>query len=387
MSDSDSIVDLLVFGGGMAGMSAAARACSDGASVVLVEKGPAIGGSAMYAGFIWTAPTVEVMREVNPDGDPALSAEVVEHYGDALDWVRSLGVHVADPVTVLGYGRGSQTDMANYLLACDRLVRERGEVLVGWSAQRLLFEDGAVVGAEIENGSGERRVIRARSTLLATGGFGGDPGAARRAHPSAGGQPAAAGEPEQRRRRPSARPVGGRRLRTAERRLLRPPDPVEGRLQQPLRVHRSHLLPLRARRPAQPGGQAVLRRDDRRSPEHALRARPAGGARAARLRPARPRRVDDGALRRGRRAARQVPARLPPRRPRGGGGRDRGVRGAAGGMGLSGRGLSRHPARVQPPMRGRRADPGPQARRRAARHPSRTTSSRSSPRSRSRSAG
>ena len=83
MSDSDSMVDLLVFGGGMAGMSAAARACRDGANVILVEKGPAIGGSAMYAGFIWTAPTVEVMREVNPDADPALSARVVEHYGDA----------------------------------------------------------------------------------------------------------------------------------------------------------------------------------------------------------------------------------------------------------------------------------------------------------------
>ena len=122
MSDSDSIVDLLVFGGGMAGMSAAARACSDGASVVLVEKGPAIGGSAVYAGFIWTAPTVEVMRDVNPDADPALSARVVEQYGDALDWVRSLDVAVADPVTVLGYGRGSATDMANYLLTCDRLL-------------------------------------------------------------------------------------------------------------------------------------------------------------------------------------------------------------------------------------------------------------------------
>jgi len=175
VSESDSSVDLLVFGGGMAGMSAAARAASDGSSVILVEKGPAIGGSAMYAGFIWTAPTVEVMQEVNPDADPALSARIVEHYPDAVDWVRSLGVHVADPVTVLGYGRGSQTDMANYLLACERLVRERGELLAGWSAQRLLLEDGAVVGAEIESEAGERRVIRARSTLLATGGFGGDP--------------------------------------------------------------------------------------------------------------------------------------------------------------------------------------------------------------------
>jgi succinate dehydrogenase/fumarate reductase flavoprotein subunit len=175
MSDSDSIVDLLVLGGGMAGMTAAARACSDGASVALVEKGPAIGGSAMYAGFIWTAPTVEVMHEVNPDADSALSARVVERYGEALDWVRSLDVVVADPVTVLGYGRGCATDMANYLLACERLVKERGELVVGSSAHRLLVEDGAVVGAEIRAGSGAQRVIRARSTLLATGGFGGDP--------------------------------------------------------------------------------------------------------------------------------------------------------------------------------------------------------------------
>jgi succinate dehydrogenase/fumarate reductase flavoprotein subunit len=48
-------------------------------------------------------------------------------------------------------------------------------VLTGWSARRLLVEEGAVVGAEIANGSGEQRVICARSTLLATGGFGGDP--------------------------------------------------------------------------------------------------------------------------------------------------------------------------------------------------------------------
>jgi succinate dehydrogenase/fumarate reductase flavoprotein subunit len=190
MSDSDSMVDLLVFGGGMAGMSAAARACSDGASVILVEKGPAIGGSAMYAGFIWTAPTLEVMRDVNPNAEPALSARVVEQYSEALDWVRSLGVTVAEPVTVLGYGRGSATDMANYLLACDRLVRDHGELLVGWSAQRLLFEDGAVVGAEIQNQAGEQRVIRARSTLLATGGFGGDPALrAQHIHPLAADLP------------------------------------------------------------------------------------------------------------------------------------------------------------------------------------------------------
>ena len=82
---------------------------------------------------------------------------------------------VGETVTVLGYGRGCATDMANYLLACERLVRERGELLVGASAQRLLLEDGSVVGAEIRTAARDERAIRARSTLLATGGFGGDP--------------------------------------------------------------------------------------------------------------------------------------------------------------------------------------------------------------------
>ncbi len=168
-------VDLLVLGGGMAGLSAAARAARDGARVVLVEKGPAIGGSAAYAGFIWTTPTVEVMREVNPHAEPRLADRVVEGYAEGMDFVRSLDVHTAEPVTVLGYGRGSLTDMANYLLACERLIRDRGELLVSASAERLIVEEGAVAGAELRTATGETREIRAAFTLLATGGFGGDP--------------------------------------------------------------------------------------------------------------------------------------------------------------------------------------------------------------------
>jgi succinate dehydrogenase/fumarate reductase flavoprotein subunit len=188
-------VDLLVLGGGMAGLSAAAYAADAGASVKLVEKGPAVGGSAAYAGYIWTAPTVEVMRGVNPDADPALADRVVEGYADGLDWVRALGVHVAEPVTVLGYGRGCQTDMANYLMACERLVREQGELLVSSVPERLLEEDGAVVGAGVRTASGDERSIRARSTLLATGGFAGDPELrAKHIHPLARDLPLRANE-------------------------------------------------------------------------------------------------------------------------------------------------------------------------------------------------
>lgn len=170
-------VDLLVIGGGMAGLAAAARAAQGGASVVLVEKAPATGGSALYAGFIWTAPSVEVMREVNPAGDISLAARLVEGFPEAIDWVRSLGVDVGPAVTVLGYGRGRKTDMPQLLATCERIVGDSPgcEVMLGARTGRLLLDDGGVSGAEVVSVSGEHGAIRARSTLLATGGFGGDP--------------------------------------------------------------------------------------------------------------------------------------------------------------------------------------------------------------------
>jgi 2-polyprenyl-6-methoxyphenol hydroxylase-like FAD-dependent oxidoreductase len=141
MSDRDlnQPVDLLVLGGGMAGLVAAARAAQAGASVALVEKAPRTGGSAVYAGFMWTAPTLEVMREINPGGDPVLAERLVEGYPAAMDWVHSLGVDARSPVTVLGYGRGSQTDMPQLLAACERIIRDArgGEVLLDAQARAL----------------------------------------------------------------------------------------------------------------------------------------------------------------------------------------------------------------------------------------------------------
>jgi succinate dehydrogenase/fumarate reductase flavoprotein subunit len=171
------MVDLLVLGAGMAGCAAATRAAQAGASVVLVEKLDAIGGSAAYAGFVWSAPTIEVMEQANPDADPALARRLVEDYDAAVDWLRALDVHVGEPVTVLRFGRGRAFDSANFLLTCERTVREAEgcELIAGAWTERLILEDGHVCGAVVVTAAGQRRGIRARATVLATGGFGGDP--------------------------------------------------------------------------------------------------------------------------------------------------------------------------------------------------------------------
>ncbi|WP_406486986.1 FAD-dependent oxidoreductase [Streptomyces phaeochromogenes] len=170
-------VDLLVVGGGMAGLSAAARVAAEGGSVVLVEKAERPGGSARFAGFVWTTPTFDELRRVNPDGDAELAAALVDGFADAVAWIRSLGVECRPPVPVLGFGRGHQLDTNHYLDTCERLIRNRGgEVLTATSTRTLLTENGVVTGAECVLPDGSTRRIDATWTLLATGGFQGDPG-------------------------------------------------------------------------------------------------------------------------------------------------------------------------------------------------------------------
>jgi succinate dehydrogenase/fumarate reductase flavoprotein subunit len=177
--------DLLVLGGGMAGLTAAARAATGGARVVLVEKGPVVGGSAQYAGYTWTAESYETMREVNPRGDPALARVVVDGLAPGLEWIRSLDIEVGPTVVVLGYGRGNRTDLAGYLHACAATVRRKGTLLTSATTRQLLADEDGVHGALVD-ADGRPGTIRARETLLATGGFGADPQQrAQRIHPLA----------------------------------------------------------------------------------------------------------------------------------------------------------------------------------------------------------
>ncbi|MHB8335062.1 MAG: FAD-dependent oxidoreductase [Acidimicrobiales bacterium] len=170
-------VDLLIVGGGMAGLAAGASAAQRGGRVVLVERAAELGGSAAYAGFIWTAPSIEVLHEVNPEGDPELAAKYVNDFEPSVEWVRSLSVDCLPAVTLLGYGSGHQTDMNNLLRTCESIIEgaPRCAIYRSTNTTELIVEHGAVLGALVESDDGRTGTIHARHTLLASGGFQGDP--------------------------------------------------------------------------------------------------------------------------------------------------------------------------------------------------------------------
>lgn len=173
---SGSAVDVLVVGGGMAGLTAAARAAQDGARVLVVEVAAELGGSVRFAGYAWTAPSREVVDDVLAEGDPELRHALVDRFGDGIAWIRSLGTHVGEAQSILGFGVGHAFDTHQYVDLCRRRVLEQGEILTSTRTVELLGGPDGVVGARLQLPDWSVREVHAAATVLATGGFQGDPG-------------------------------------------------------------------------------------------------------------------------------------------------------------------------------------------------------------------
>ena len=178
--------DLLVVGGGMAGLSAAGWAAERGAKVVVIERGAATGGSAaLSAGVVWTATSPGRMA-LYGGGNMALGGAILDTYPHAIEWLRRRGVAVSDAVSVLN-GRGYQIDIIEHLQGCARLAEQHGGVIALETEVKALQQDetGAVIGALTHHADGDLD-IRASATLLASGGFQASPEMrARYIHPNA----------------------------------------------------------------------------------------------------------------------------------------------------------------------------------------------------------
>ncbi|WP_158737993.1 FAD-dependent oxidoreductase [Alteribacillus sp. YIM 98480] len=166
--------DMIVIGAGMAGLSAAGRAAEAGAKVLVAEKQTEIGGSAQYAGFLWTVLDDRVRRGWD-DGDPDLGQVVKDNFAEGVNWMRERDMLLSKPTKVL-HGNGYQFNVTGHMQDCVKLVRKAsGHVALGVEVKKLLKNlDGKVEGALILD-DGEMMEVKADSVILATGGFQANP--------------------------------------------------------------------------------------------------------------------------------------------------------------------------------------------------------------------
>ncbi|HHW92179.1 MAG TPA: flavocytochrome c [Firmicutes bacterium] len=187
---ADTTVDIVVVGGGAAGMTAASFAAEAGKKVILVEKLAFLGGTSAYSiesfgssetilhKALGVPATADDMYKnyvkSNPKGIPEAFDVLAHNNGKAADWLRSIGAPLT--VTSSGFSVTSAREAGKLgqviTSALMNEVKKKGvDVRVNTRAVELIMEDGAVAGVKVEGPSGEY-AIKAKAVILTTGGFG-----------------------------------------------------------------------------------------------------------------------------------------------------------------------------------------------------------------------
>lgn len=187
---ADTEADVVVVGGGSAGMTAASYAAAAGKSVILLEKLDILGGTSTYsieaygaaesatARAIGTAATKDTMYEAlvngNPNGSPEAFRLFADNNGAGADWLRSIGgiMPVAGGGTSVTTSREAGKMGVTITGALKAQVKKMGvDVRLGNKATELVMENDVVVGVKVESDKGAY-TISAPAVILTTGGFG-----------------------------------------------------------------------------------------------------------------------------------------------------------------------------------------------------------------------
>ena len=198
--------DVIVIGGGTAGIPCALFAAMGGAKVLLVAKSPALGGTLFWStGQIAGAGTVfqerqgitdtpeahfdDCMRINHGTADPALTRLTVDHAGDTINWLADHGFEVMDghPVTGIGHdhftvrryqqGVKSGLSILDAFLPSLTAMVESGNIslLTGTAAANLIQDSrGQVTGITVAGPAGIRD-ISGSHVVIAAGGCAANP--------------------------------------------------------------------------------------------------------------------------------------------------------------------------------------------------------------------
>lgn len=184
--------DVCVIGGGTSGCSAAAKAATDGANVVLLEKGTLLGGCCLHssgptaygtqAAIAAGEDTQTLIREKfnkwvdyqHYRVDVSLLYTYLSNAGRALDFVNQSGLLF--PKAPESY---RMTTYAERIPIYEELLSvvpaNGGQIRTGVTADSLITdESGAVVGVNAHDRNGGQLTVNAKAVIIASGGYGGD---------------------------------------------------------------------------------------------------------------------------------------------------------------------------------------------------------------------
>lgn len=165
--------DVVVAGGGMAGLSAALAAAEHGAAVLVLEKANRPGGNANFsAGMFLGSSDFEGMRAYIPDGDAELQRMHCRRFLEALSWLEGHGLPFGAPIARGDFrvtrpmAAGAPGDRSPFMRALADRAISLGADLRLKTALRNIRRDGSEFRIETDAGR-----LSARAVILATGGF------------------------------------------------------------------------------------------------------------------------------------------------------------------------------------------------------------------------
>ncbi|WP_313132580.1 flavocytochrome c [Anaerocolumna sp.] len=200
-STIEKTADVIVVGGGGAGLSAAITATDNGASVIVIEKTGVLGGNTLVCGGIYNCPDPELQEpegiEDSPEffaaqtweaGDKVANKELVDtmcsNAYDGLVWLKELGVPFENFIT---QGAGSlyrrthgstEPNGTGFINAYVKNLSEKAdlcEIMMNTKGIDLIVDGNKVVGVNAVDKDGNDIVLKAnKSVILATGGFAGN---------------------------------------------------------------------------------------------------------------------------------------------------------------------------------------------------------------------
>ena len=186
--------DLVIVGGGLAGLCAAYAAVRKGVKPIVLEKLQFLGGAGLFPegslgvntrytkehGIKTTVQEVldAALQYHHFRADPAILRVLIEESSRTIDDVLDLGIELRGIRTVYPKEESLQTwhlfkgGCAAVIQKFVEQVKAKGGVIhTETSAQKLIMEAGRVAGVEATAKNGDKFIIHAKKVIIATGGF------------------------------------------------------------------------------------------------------------------------------------------------------------------------------------------------------------------------